>query len=399
MEDKQKRTLRVGVYSDSYPDKRMILNKVPEVQYSQVENRREVMARAFRLLGRKSNSFRQSDLYADTVHFTLDTDTHPEVSLIHTFNRICLHDRNPWAATFEKTFPEYFCEESSESIHRLRKYMPLILSEKCRALLPMSKWAYNYQKWLLSQISNAAEAKAVEKKMRILYPPQEILISEEKVYEKNQNTDQIRFFYVGSQIKRKGGAEVMRAFQQLSKEYHNFSVTVVGRLDGNYNNFYLNEGERKEVEAIISKASWIKYYEQLKNEDVLDLSRNAHVGILPSLGDTFGFSVLEMQASGCPVITTDRQALPEINNNDCGWILNTAELSLPHGDDFAHYTRDEVYGLSEIVRKELTETIAAILDYPDCIVGKARKAITRIDRMHNPQRYAGELLTIYESSL
>ncbi|MFW2788163.1 glycosyltransferase, partial [Acinetobacter baumannii] len=47
-----------------------------------------------------------------------------------------------------------------------------------------------------------------------------------------------------------------------------------------------------------------------------------HIGLLPTWADTFGYSVLEFQACGCPVISTDVRALSEINNNDIGWLIN-----------------------------------------------------------------------------
>ena len=67
----------VGIYSDSYPDKRMILNKVLEVQYIQIENKRETIGRALRFLGRTFPGIRQTEFYAQGVHFTLDAPYYP----------------------------------------------------------------------------------------------------------------------------------------------------------------------------------------------------------------------------------------------------------------------------------------------------------------------------------
>ena len=169
----------VGIYSDSYPDKRMILNKVLEVQYIQIENKRETIGRALRFLGRTFPGIRQTEFYAQGVHFTLDAPYYPNIDVIHTFNRVCLHDRNRWAATFEKTFPEYFSEENRINYRLMRRQLPLILSEKCIAILPMSQWAYNYELWLLSQFAKPVEIDRIKSKMTVLYPPQEILITEE----------------------------------------------------------------------------------------------------------------------------------------------------------------------------------------------------------------------------
>lgn len=386
---------RVGVYSDSYPDKRLILNKVPDLQYIQIKNRRENIGRALRLLGRRFPEIRQTEFYAQGVHFTLDAPYYPNVDVIHTFNRICLHDRNRWVATFEKTFPEYFSEEKKINYKFMKRQLPLILSDKCIALLPMSQWAYNYELWLLAQFVSLEEINQIKSKMSVLYPPQDTMISSEEFEEKFRKMGKLRFLYVGGQVKRKGGAEVLKAFHQLSQQYDSFTLTFVGKLGDNYNNFYLDEEELKEIRAIIANADWLEYHEKLPNEEVIKLAKQAHIGLLPTMGDTFGFSVLEMQACGCPVITTDRQALPEINNDQCGWLINTQVIQLPHGDDFGNYTRDEVNKLSVLIGERLVHTLSAIMSDPELLIEKARLARERITNIHNTEKYAENLKKIY----
>ncbi len=385
----------VGVYSDSYPDKRMILNKVPELQYIQIQNKRENYGRMLRFVGRSFPSIRQTELYAQGVHFTLDAPYYPDIDVIHTFNRVCLHDRNRWVATFEKTFPEYFSGETEINYRLMRRQLPLLLSDKCIAILPMSKWAYNYELWLLSQFANKEEISQIKRKMTVLYPPQDLLITREELTQKFANIQKVKFLYVGSQMKRKGGAEVLKVFQELYPKYSNFSLVFIGNLDGNYNNFYLDEKERIEIQNIIQHANWLEYHERVSNEEVLKLAKRAHVGLLPSMGDTFGFSVLEMQACGCPVITTDRQALPEINNDQCGWIIDTRDTELLHGDDFAHYTRNEVNDLSDRINKRLLHIISMIMDDPGALREKAISAQERIENVHSTEAYADNLKKIY----
>ena len=63
----------VGVYSDSYPDQRMILNKVPELQYVQIENRRENIGRAQKQLA-EYNAARQGEIAAEEMQVDRLTD-------------------------------------------------------------------------------------------------------------------------------------------------------------------------------------------------------------------------------------------------------------------------------------------------------------------------------------
>ena len=389
----------IGVYSDSYPDKRMILNKVPGLQYIQIENRRENIGRALRFIGRSLPSIKQTELYAQGVHFTLDAPFYPEIDVIHTFNRVCLHDRNRWVATFEKTFPEYFSDETEIKYRVMRRQLPLILSDKCIAILPMSQWAYNYELWLLGKFASQEEISQIKRKMTVLYPPQELLFSKEEVKQKFANIQKVKFLYVGSQVKRKGGAEVLKAFHELYRKYPDFSLVFVGNLEGNYNNFYMDDKEKKEIQSIIQHANWLEYHEKVSNGEVLELAKQAHVGLLPSMGDTFGFSVLEMQACGCPVITTDRQALSEINNDRCGWLIRTKDVRLPHGDDFGHYTRDEVRTLSRVIEEKMVEIVTDILENKQLIYLKAEKSLERIINRHGLQEYAEKLHSIYQRAI
>ena len=127
---------------------------------------------------------------------------------------------------------------------------------------------------------------------------------------------------------------------ELSKEFDNFTLYFIGDMDAGYNNWFMSEKEKHEIGQIFREAKWIKYYARLNNADILNLIRECHIGLLPTLGDTFGFSVLEMQSMGCPVITTNRMALPEINDGEKGWVINTKKIELRHGDDYGRYDND-----------------------------------------------------------
>ena len=114
------------------------------------------------------------------------------------------------------------------------------------------------------------------------------------------------------------------------------------------------------------------------------------------MGDTFGFSVLEMQACGCPVITTDRQAMKEINADDCGWLIHVPDAILDCGDDFAHYSKEVVHELSQMIREELIDTLQMILNHPKSIESRALNAQKRIRLHHDPTEYGEKLLRVYQ---
>ena len=388
--------ISIGVYSDSYPDERMILQKIPNACYVQVHNRRENELRALRYLGRRIPGLKDTDYYAQRVHFTLDARFQPDVDVIHTFNRVCLRDNNRWVATFEKTFPEYFSRETKLPIKLLKQQVPLLLSDQCAALLPMSRWARDYEKWLLKLIATEEEKKAIESKMTVLYPPQQVLLEEDEIRQKYRKLDTVRILFVGGQIKRKGGIELLYALKSLDREFHNFKAVVIGDLDNEYANFCLTQSEKQDIKELISGASWLEYHRKMSNQEILRYAREAHVGVLPTMGDTFGFSVLEMQACGCPVITTDRQTMKEINTDDCGWLLHVPDGILDSGDDFAHYSKEVVNELSYAIRKELIAVLQPILSHPESLEQRALNAQKRIRLCHDPIEYGEKLLQVYQ---
>ena len=56
---------------------------------------------------------------------------------------------------------------------------------------------------------------------------------------------------------------------------------------------------------------------------MLELLSGSHIGLLPSFAETYGYVVLEMQAAGVPVVTTDIRAFSEVNPDECGWRIRT----------------------------------------------------------------------------
>jgi glycosyltransferase involved in cell wall biosynthesis len=58
--------------------------------------------------------------------------------------------------------------------------------------------------------------------------------------------------------------------------------------------------------------------------------------------DFGGSSLLEFQACGCPVISTDVRALPEINDNETGWRISVPKNKLGEAIYTTHEDRLKV---------------------------------------------------------
>lgn len=123
---------------------------------------------------------------------------------------------------------------------------------------------------------------------------------------------------------------------------------------------------------------------------------NSHVGLLPTWADTFGFSVLEFQATGCPVISTDIRALPEINNNDIGYLIKVPKNEDGEG---LYMTEAQRNVMSQTVQKGLEDAVLKIFEDKEQIAIKSDRSIANVAKSHSPVDYADKIRTIYLEAL
>ena len=164
-------------------------------------------------------------------------------------------------------------------------------------------------------------------------------------------------------------------------------------------NFATTEGPedvRKAKNLIEQNSSWIRWYPKLKNDKTIELMKNSHIGLLPTYADTYGFSVLELQATGCPCITTNVRALPEINNFDTGWVIDVPKQQ---SGEAIYATKDDRNVISKLIRNGLEKTIHEIFTDRSIIAQKAEKSIARIKEHHSVERYAARMKNIYQEAL
>lgn len=129
---------------------------------------------------------------------------------------------------------------------------------------------------------------------------------------------------------------------------------------------------------------------------VLHLLRNSDLALLPTYDDTFGYFVLEAQAAACPVITTRCCAMPEINNEECGWLIDVPVDNLGTA---IHRTAEERATLSEVIEDGLYAILKGICKDPSVIRQKGQAALRRIRASHDPELIGAAMEAIYRESL
>jgi len=388
--------MKIGILSDSYPGKRNINNKTNNV-YKRINhlNLNAYLRIIVRKFGKNIEKSVSDYLLLDGYRGSfIDSQIY---DIAHLFNSVSFSG-SPWLSTFETTVP-FFRQEIEEYLgagmnfsavqnkRKLSKGIQACAADSCKALIALSKCSMKIQ---LDLITNYPEYEArIKSKLVQLYPPQELLV--EMFEQKPVATDnKLKFMFVGREFYRKGGLEILRCFEKLASTYQ-FELIIVSELRNDIPSIIPNEFEI-EARQIIEKynGGWLSYYKELDNSAVLNLMKSSHVGLLPTYSETFGFSVLEFQACGCPVISTDVRALPEINNSDIGWIISTGEKT-PHFE----ITNIQKIISDKLIESTLKKIITDIFENRDQIKKKAELSIRQISDQHSPSTFSELLTTLY----
>lgn len=368
--------LTPGYWDTDYAEKRLIINKIDGAVYIPIPKETAEIPFDAACYERKAETYRvlMETCYRPRVYT-------PNVKLIHTFNAVC-DTLLPWCASFETVMPRMWPETEEERTYLLQ-LAEYLKRPNCRALYALSKNAYEIQRSHLSSFLFSDEVDTIMAKTKILHPSQEVLITEEEFVSKHSR-DIVHFIFIGRLFFIKGGREIIQALSKFEDRY-DFKLTLISSFL--YEDYFTNTSyeEMERCKALVKSKKWIEYYESLPNDMVLEKCKEATVGLLPSVAETYGYAVLEMQASGCPVVTTNIRAFPENNNQECGWIC---EIPV---DELGRCSVKETAVWSKILERELERCFQEIFDHRDEIKRKGMAALKRIRQFHDPDQYQKEL--------
>lgn len=309
----------------------------------------------------------------------------PGIDLFHFFNTISFSNK-PWVCTFETFLPRWGMD--SRGLER-------ITSDSCLGIVAMSTCAKNI---MLSKVREEFEEylPKISSKISVIHPSQAQLVNlwEDKGIKLN---GQLTFILVGNDFFRKGGKEILEVFSKLIDESHGLELKIVSNLSfGDYASKSTHLDKEWASELISKYPKHIKLFQNIPNTQVLDLIRNSHVGLLPTYADTYGYSVLEMQALACPVVSTDVRALSEINSNEKGWVIEVPKDRFSEG---LYTSEKERAKLSEIIKTNLRRIIKEIMEDPQQITKKGEKALHQLSELNDPQKNADLYFKIYQKVL
>lgn len=393
----------VGYKTASHNYKRNIIGILHEVEYKKTRDLFSLInsfARYTSHITRKKRIFRNLNFAYKFNDFNFN-----KVNILHFFNTINF-GRTPWITTFETVLPKFNCVSTChhgsepsfsglEGDGKIHKALAAISGDSCKRIIAMSNCNADMQREFLKNFPEYNES--IGRKLTVMHPPQRSLVSD--CSDKDLNFEgKIKFMFVGRSFFRKGGFEITETLKRL-KEQHKYEIelTIVSSLS--IDNYATNEGPDDVSEAshfIQKNYDWINYFPELSNREVLELMQKSHVGLLPTYAETYGYSVLEFQASGCPVITTNVRALPEINDNNSGWLIEVPKNYL---GEAVYTTKEDRVVISKLIRNGLEQAVHEIFSDRTVVPNKSKNAISRIKAKHSISSYAEGMSEIYFSAI
>lgn len=369
--------IRLGIPQSSYNVERNISGSLPAGfrRSRPIDRARLATAVGYRLLHRLEpyNQFRFVRPYW------------PRVKLFHFFNTVA-DVRVPWVCTFENELPRW--DGVSDSAYR--RGISWLTGAYCKRLLAFSSATLNVAKkrWehrLPTEIASALIAKA-----EVLLPPQAI----SNTHGTKKANAVPTFAFVGRDFYRKGGLHMLEAFLQLwERGQRRWKAVVIGSLDtwGDYASRTTANDRERAIAILRTLSDNVVHKPSVPAEVVEGILRSADYYLLPTLADTFGYSVLEAQASGAMVITTNVRSLPEIVDDATGLVI---ELPLDEYRDAHRIT--PAPALRRTLVAKMAEAIATCCDLS--AVERQRKVEAALDNLrtrHCPSRHRQRLREIY----
>lgn len=369
----------VGVNRNTYLERRNFVS-LPLEKYSfrKVYDPFKVVAHLYHRVTRKASSHWIRNLYYD---FGLNN-----CDLLHFFNTLNL-GKQPWIVSFSSFVPRWKIESGWEL------GMKLLARPQCKQLLALSHNSYRLQHAFVQDFP--AYRNEVLRKTRILHPAQRLLI--EDYADKVLDSSFVVFTFVGRAFFRKGGMEALEVAAQLLDEGYPLKLNIISTMQyGDYASRASHESVVRATKLMEKYPDNIFYARHLPNAEVLALFRHSHVGLLPTYDDAYGYSVLEAQAAGCPVITTNVRALPEINDEAVGWLLDVPQDELGRGLLDTALQRQT---FSAVLREQLYVQMKQIMEMPQEIGIKGRHCLEKIASCNDPDERASILEAIYDQAL
>jgi glycosyltransferase involved in cell wall biosynthesis len=138
-----------------------------------------------------------------------------------------------------------------------------------------------------------------------------------------------RILFIGRPFYLKGVDLLLRAFNEISGEFPDFTLRIVGHLP-----------EKEEYRQLFEGNPRVEFYGPVMPDKVLDLAADCYVLVLPSRSEGMPRVLMEAMGSGRPIIASSVGGIPHY---------------IRHGETGVLFEREDVEGLKKALRDVLSD--------------------------------------------
>lgn len=250
---------------------------------------------------------------------------------IHSFNRI-VYTNKPWFLTFEDHRILYRNPKNQAEAAIYELLNNRLALENCQKLIAISDYA---KMRFVKRIEGWNIKEKIIKKLDVIHPNFPVKVNQSKVYQQQQN---LQLIFIGNHIARKGGIVALRLAKKAEKLGLPITIHIISEL-GHGSGVPTDFPDRtKYIEDLkLLNLNNVVFHKNLPNDKVIELLSQSHFQLMPTLHDTYGYSIIEGFSVATPAITTNICALPEfIRHNENGYILELPINDIRHWADWAH---------------------------------------------------------------
>ena len=328
----------------------------------------------------------------DGIDLGVQLNLSKNYQLIHSFNRIPF-TKKPWIVTFESQLPRTLGSGASGIKKILRERL---LSENCQKIIAMSEHA---KKVFINFNKDSSSLSNLLEKLEVIHPNIPIKTTKPKNYNKGEI---LNLIFIGNAFARKGGIVVLR----LAKKAANIGLPVVFHLVSEMqygHKIYTDHPDvlRYQEDLKLINLNNVVFHQKLINQEVLNLLSQSHFQIMPTLHDTYGFSIIEGFSVATPAITTNVCALPEIvHPNKNGYLLELEvnetqawkQPSFQRGSQKHWDILDSTY---ESLADQALNLLLKIVDQPEHYRELSAGAVAQAANVHDSQKTSELLDNLY----
>ena len=225
--------------------------------------------------------------------------------LVHAHNRIPI-GAGRHICSYESVLPRTFGLPKASPL--LRAMQATIESNKCRRIVGMSHSAKVH---FLNQHADSPQFERLKAKLMVRHP--NVHLGEEEDSLPGDSADHLVVTFVGAHFGRKGGVALIRAAELALERDLPVTFNIISSLQVGASN-WLDPTLPEFFTPYLEKLSLpnIRHVSGLPNAEVRAVLRGSHLSVLPTLADTFGYSMIEAMAEHTPVIASRVSAVPEV---------------------------------------------------------------------------------------